>query len=146
MDLDRFKQVNDAMGHHMGDQVLQHVATMFSTRVRRSDTVARTGGDEFSIILEEPTSLEDAIHVGESLKLILNDPMQIGDHKVHVGASVGIAIFPDDANDVESLCIAADLRMYDAKNDSDSSAAKPPHAVPYLLPHLQTETASRVAD
>ena len=146
VDLDRFKQVNDAMGHHMGDQVLQHVATMFSTRVRRSDTVARTGGDEFSIILEEPTSLEDAIHVGESLKLILNDPMQIGDHKVHVGASVGIAIFPDDANDVESLCIAADLRMYDAKNDSDSSAAKPPHTVPYLLPHLQTETASRVAD
>jgi diguanylate cyclase (GGDEF)-like protein len=146
VDLDRFKEVNDAMGHHMGDQVLQHVATLFSTRVRRSDTVARTGGDEFSIILEEPTSREDAIHVGESLKLILNDPMQIGDQKVHVGASVGIAVFPDDAVDMEALCIAADLRMYDAKNDAGSSAARPPHSVPYLMPHLTTEAASRVAD
>ena len=141
VDLDRFKQVNDAMGHHIGDLVLQHVATMFSARVRRSDTVARTGGDEFSIILEEPTSREDAIHVGESLKLILNDPMQIGDQEVRIGASVGIAVFPEDASEMESLCIAADLRMYDAKYDSGNSTGKIPIAAPYSSPKLKPEAA-----
>jgi diguanylate cyclase (GGDEF)-like protein len=119
VDLDRFKQVNDTMGHHVGDMVLQHVATTFSARVRRSDTVARTGGDEFSVILEEPTSIEDAIRVGDALKLILAEPMQIAGKEVRVGASIGIAIFPDDADEMEELCIAADLRMYNAKNSSE---------------------------
>ena len=119
VDLDRFKQVNDTMGHHVGDLVLQHVATMFSARVRRSDTVARTGGDEFSIILEEPTSIEDAIRVADALKLILAEPMQIAGKEVRVGASIGIAVFPDDAGEMEDLCIAADLRMYNAKNSPE---------------------------
>jgi diguanylate cyclase (GGDEF)-like protein len=122
VDLDRFKQVNDTMGHHVGDLVLQQVAAMFSARVRRSDTVARTGGDEFSIILEEPTSRADAIRVGEALKLILNEPMQLDGKEVRVGASIGIAIFPDDAEEMEHLCVAADLRMYDAKNGSANAS------------------------
>jgi diguanylate cyclase (GGDEF)-like protein len=118
VDLDRFKHVNDTMGHHVGDLVLQRVASIFIGRVRRSDTVARTGGDEFSIILEEPTSREDAQHVGDALKQILSEPMQLCGKEVRVGASVGIAVFPDDAHDLESLCIAADLRMYHSKNES----------------------------
>jgi len=137
VDLDRFKQVNDTMGHHMGDLVLQHVATMFSERVRRSDTVARTGGDEFSIILEEPTSREDAIHVAEALKQILDEPLQLCGKEVRIGASVGIAVFPDDADDLESLCVAADLRMYDAKYDSGNFTEEATLAVPYLLPALE---------
>jgi len=132
VDLDRFKQVNDTMGHHMGDLVLQHVATMFSERVRRSDTVARTGGDEFSIILEEPTSREDAIHVAEALKQILDEPLQLCGKEVRIGASVGIAVFPDDADDLESLCVAADLRMYDAKYDSGNFTEEATLAVPYF--------------
>jgi diguanylate cyclase (GGDEF)-like protein len=122
IDLDDFKQVNDTMGHHVGDLVLQHVASAFAQRVRRSDTVSRTGGDEFSVILEEPTGREDAEHVGSILKQLLNDPLDLEDHKVHVCASVGIAIFPQDASDAESLCIAADLRMYDAKRHSRRAA------------------------
>jgi len=137
VDLDRFKQVNDTMGHHVGDLVLQQVAAMFSARVRRSDTVARTGGDEFSIILEEPTSREDAIRVGEALKLILDESMQIEGKEIRVGASIGIAMFPDDADELEHLCVAADLRMYDAKNSSviDSREIEP--ARPYLLTALK---------
>lgn len=121
VDLDRFKQVNDTLGHHVGDLVLQRVATLFSSRVRRSDTVARTGGDEFSIILEEPTSREAAMMVGRSLIELLNAPLDLGQQTVRIGASVGIAVFPEDALEMESLCIAADLRMYDSKKTSRSS-------------------------
>jgi diguanylate cyclase (GGDEF)-like protein len=118
IDLDRFKQVNDTLGHHVGDLVLQKVADLFASRVRRSDTVARTGGDEFSVILEEPTSRADAIRVGQTLIELLNEPLKCGEHSIQIGASVGVALFPEDAREKESLCIAADLRMYDAKHDS----------------------------
>ena len=116
IDLDYFKQVNDTLGHHVGDLVLQRVATLFSSRVRRSDTVARTGGDEFSVILEEPVSREDAVKVGRSLIHLLHEPLEIGEHKVQIGASVGVAFFPEDALEMEPLCIAADQRMYQAKH------------------------------
>jgi diguanylate cyclase (GGDEF)-like protein len=120
VDLDRFKEVNDTFGHHIGDLLLQQVGTLLNRRVRRSDTVARTGGDEFSIIIEEPTDRERAMHVGTSLMEMLNEPMHLeGEQSVRVGASVGVAVFPEDASDMESLCIAADLRMYSSKHDSD---------------------------
>jgi diguanylate cyclase (GGDEF)-like protein len=137
IDLDRFKQVNDTLGHHVGDLVLQKVGAMFSSRVRRSDTVARTGGDEFSIILEEPTSRGDAIHVGKSLMQLLSEPLELGAHTVRVGASVGIAIYPEDAHEMEALCIAADLRMYDAKHESHGlrEAEHPRMSRPRLDPH-----------
>ncbi len=115
IDLDLFKQVNDTLGHHVGDLLLQHVSSIFVGRVRRSDTVARTGGDEFCIILEEPTSSEDALFVGRSLIQMIREPIQLGGHVVRAGASVGIALFPEDASDEEALCIAADLRMYQDK-------------------------------
>ncbi len=118
LDLDRFKQVNDTLGHHMGDLLLQQVASIFSSRVRRSDTVARTGGDEFSVILEAPTNRDEAMHVGYSLQELVKQPIQLEDRSVWVGASIGVAIFPDDASDLEALCIAADQRMYDNKRAS----------------------------
>jgi diguanylate cyclase (GGDEF)-like protein len=117
IDLDAFKQVNDTLGHHVGDLLLKRIGTILSQRVRRSDTAARTGGDEFSVILEEPVNRDDALRVGESLKKLINEPMRFGEETVHVGASIGIAIFPEDAADVEELCIAADLRMYSTKHD-----------------------------
>ena len=116
VDLDHFKQVNDTLGHHIGDLVLKNVAQICSARVRRSDTVARTGGDEFSVILDEPTSHADAESVGRSLMQLLREPLQLGNYTVKIGASVGIAVFPEDAPDMESLCITADLRMYDNKH------------------------------
>jgi len=118
IDLDHFKQVNDTLGHHAGDLLLQKVSSLFSSRVRRSDTVSRTGGDEFSVILEEPTNRTNARLVAESLLQLLGEPIQIADQFVRVGASIGIAIFPDDAADIEALCIAADLRMYENKRST----------------------------
>jgi diguanylate cyclase (GGDEF)-like protein len=128
IDLDNFKQINDALGHHVGDQVLQHVASTFVERVRRSDTVSRTGGDEFSVILEEPTNREEAENVGASLRQLLELPVTLEDCLVEIGASVGIAIFPEDAADAESLCIAADRRMYEAKQDKRRSNRDAPPA------------------
>lgn len=115
LDLDQFKNVNDTMGHHAGDLVLQQVAKIFNGRVRRSDTVARTGGDEFSIILEAPTSHSEAVLVGRSLQELLQQPLSLENRSVKIGASFGVAIFPDDAGDMEQLCIAADTRMYENK-------------------------------
>lgn len=125
VDLDHFKRVNDTLGHHAGDTILRQVGAIFSSRVRRSDTVARTGGDEFCVILEEPTNRAQARQVAHSLMLQLNQPQQVESHTVWVGASVGIAIFPDDAADIESLCIAADLRMYGDKRGTPRNNVAP---------------------
>jgi diguanylate cyclase (GGDEF)-like protein len=127
IDLNHFKQVNDSLGHHAGDLLLKKVSDIFQSRVRRSDTVARTGGDEFSLILEEPTNRSNAKRVAKSLMEMLDQPLKVGDHMLKVGASIGVAVFPDDAADLEGLCIAADLRMYDDKNVSrDTSAERIP--------------------
>jgi diguanylate cyclase (GGDEF)-like protein len=120
VDLDRFKQVNDTVGHHIGDELLRHVGQLFHGRVRRTDTVARTGGDEFSVILEEPTNRTDAMRVARTLKQLLENPILLEGNTVRIGASVGIAVFPEDAGDGESLCIAADLRMYASKRAARS--------------------------
>lgn len=120
IDLNGFKQVNDRMGHHVGDLLLQHVARQLSGRVRRSDTVARTGGDEFAVVLEGPTSRSEARHVSRSLLNLLEQPITLENRVVEMGSSVGLAMFPEDAKDEESLCIQADLRMYDAKRASEA--------------------------
>lgn len=126
LDLDGFKQVNDTMGHHVGDLLLQRVASIFSGRVRRSDTVARTGGDEFSVILDCPSNEAEALHVGKALQELLKEPLILEDLSVRIAASFGLAIFPDDADDMEALCIAADLRMYDNKRDGEPENGPPP--------------------
>jgi diguanylate cyclase (GGDEF)-like protein len=135
LDLDRFKQVNDTLGHHVGDLLLQSVARAFNARIRRSDTVARTGGDEFSVILESPTNAAEALLVGRSLQELLKEPMELENRTVKTGASFGVAIFPDDAADLDALCIAADQRMYENKRenqvfDDRYPKTKPPASQP----------------
>lgn len=134
VDLDHFKQVNDNFGHHTGDLVLERVGEILSGRVRRSDTVARTGGDEFSIVLEGPTSHEEAEIVGRSLVELLAEPLEVDNQSVRVGASVGLAIFPNDATSMESLCIAADRRMYSEKTGSKDSADRSRPPLPVRVP------------
>ena len=143
IDLDRFKQVNDTLGHHVGDLLLQRVGSLFAGRVRRSDTVARTGGDEFSVVLEEPTSRSEAFHVGESLLQLLKNPLDVDGQIVHIGASVGVAIFPEDAKTMEALCIAADLRMYDAKHGSERIGDESLPIVPGTVAALKLQPESR---
>jgi diguanylate cyclase (GGDEF)-like protein len=130
IDLDNFKLVNDTAGHHAGDELLKHVGNLFTGRVRRSDTVARTGGDEFSVILEEPMTRADAARVGKTLAKLLDEPVTFGGKELSVGASVGIAVFPDDAADSEALRIAADLRMYAGKTAAKENGAD---ATPQVL-------------
>ncbi len=140
VDLDRFKQVNDTVGHHIGDELLRHIGRMFHGRVRRTDTVARTGGDEFSVILEEPTNRTDAMRVARTLAQLIENPILLEGHTVRIGASVGIAVFPEDAGDGESLCIAADLRMYASKRAARSRVDRvtpAPHSADPFVPAEQ---------
>lgn len=134
VDLNRFKQVNDSFGHHVGDLLLQRVSTIFVGRVRRSDTVARTGGDEFSIILEEPANRAEAQHVSQALLELLYEPMQLENQTVRIGASIGVAVFPEDASEIESLCIVADKRMYEEK--MRRAAQSLPESAPLAKPLL----------
>jgi diguanylate cyclase (GGDEF)-like protein len=117
IDLNHFKQVNDELGHHIGDMLLKRVGAIFQVRIRCSDTVARTGGDEFAVILEEPISRTDAERVAQTLAELLEEPIELGDYTVRTGASIGIAMFPEDASTPETLAIAADQRMYHVKHE-----------------------------
>jgi diguanylate cyclase (GGDEF)-like protein len=142
VDLDRFKQVNDTWGHHAGDLLLQQVSMLFVGRVRNCDTVARTGGDEFSVILEGICDGDSAQQVALSLVENLSEPLEIGGKLISIGASVGVAVYPDDAAEFEALCIAADMRMYDSKNIAREMKQRPPGKI---LPQSLIPEAARVA-
>ena len=125
IDLNDFKKVNDTAGHHVGDLLLRRVGEIFVGRLRRSDTVARTGGDEFAVILEEVASRESAVHVAEALAEALAPPIEIETRKLSIGASVGVALFPDDAGTCEAMCVAADLAMYAHKGSWRKKEPRP---------------------
>ena len=115
LDLDRFKEVNDTLGHETGDQLLAEAARRISGCVRESDTVARLGGDEFTVILP---GIDDALHIEHLARNIigaLKQPFRLGVEIAYVSASVGITVYPRDAQDIDTLLINADQAMYDAK-------------------------------
>ncbi len=116
IDLDRFKQVNDTFGHHVGDVYLKEVVARLGTRVRASDTLARTGGDEFTAVIADFDSPNVPASVAEKLLETLHEPLMIQDCPFPATACIGIAIFPDDATDAEGLRKAADQAMYRAKS------------------------------
>ena len=115
MDLDRFKSANDTLGHHFGDLVLREISQRVKHCVRPSDTLARVGGDEFCILLEEVNSREEAMLVARRIQDTIDQPLVFEGHKADVGASIGIAIFPDDGIDSIALSQSADIAMYEAK-------------------------------
>ncbi len=117
IDLDRFKYVNDTFGHDMGDELLVEVAGRIVKCVRKSDTVGRLGGDEFTIILPHCKDTESISHVAESVIASLQTSFPIRGNEIFVGASIGIAIYPVDGNDYENLTRNADLAMYQAKEE-----------------------------
>ena len=115
MDLDRFKDINDASGHHTGDQVLQQAATRLKACVRESDTVARMGGDEFAILLPTASHLDGATVAARKILAAFTKPFQIGNRNFEIGASLGIVLFPEHSNETDTLMRAADAAMYEAK-------------------------------
>ena len=115
IDLDRFKNVNDTLGHHVGDELLQQVATALQCRLRDGDTLARLGGDEFIVLLENVEGQFGAGLVAEKLMAMFEQPFIVSDYELFVTASVGISLFPDDAGDLNMLIRNADVAMYQAK-------------------------------
>jgi diguanylate cyclase (GGDEF)-like protein/PAS domain S-box-containing protein len=115
VDLDRFKHVNDSLGHIVGDRLLQSVARRLFTCVRSSDVVGRHGGDEFVVLLQEISHAPDAAITATKILEALRQPHYIDEHELHITASIGIAAYPEDGTEVESLMKKADLAMYHAK-------------------------------
>jgi diguanylate cyclase (GGDEF)-like protein/PAS domain S-box-containing protein len=117
LDLDRFKQINESLGHSVGDKVLQAVTARLRERLREVDTVARLGGDEFAVILESVTDKAQAFSVAEKIVEMMAEPITLEGEEVVVTASVGVALYPADADSVEKLIENAELAMYQAKQD-----------------------------
>jgi diguanylate cyclase (GGDEF)-like protein/PAS domain S-box-containing protein len=115
IDLDRFKNVNDTLGHSIGDQLLRDVASRLGSIVRGTDTLSRQGGDEFLVLLGEVETPETAAIVARKLMQMLGEPFLLDGHPITVTPSIGIAVSPEDGTDLDSLLKHADLAMYDAK-------------------------------
>lgn len=115
LDLDRFKVVNDTLGHAMGDRLLQAVASRLENCVRKCDTLSRFGGDEFTLLLPSISSLDDARTIAKKVIQTLKEPFLLGEHEVFVGVSIGIAMYPNAGESVEQLIQNADVAMYHVK-------------------------------
>ncbi len=116
LDLDRFKTINDTLGHDAGDDLLCEVARRLSSIVRKSDTVARLGGDEFVVLLERPRTDDSVARVAGEIHERLREPILVGGQTVHVTPSIGVSLFPRDGDDVATLMKNADTAMYAAKD------------------------------
>jgi len=117
MDLDNFKIINDTMGHEVGDELLKEVAKRLSDTGRDMDTVARLGGDEFAFIINKVKTIENAVIVAQRLNKLLKKPIEVSGNKINMGSSIGVTMFPDDAENSEELLRNADIAMYQAKDD-----------------------------
>jgi diguanylate cyclase (GGDEF)-like protein/PAS domain S-box-containing protein len=138
IDLDGFKQINDTYGHHAGDRLLQLVAQRMENCVRTADTVSRTGGDEFVVLLPEIHDTEDARQVAAKLHTMIAEPYDVNGERLTVSVSIGIGVYPDDGITADAVLQAADQAMYDAKRsphpyrfqrdefNPDSSCSAPP--------------------
>jgi diguanylate cyclase (GGDEF)-like protein/PAS domain S-box-containing protein len=115
LDVDRFKHINDSLGHAIGDRLLQSMAQRLLACVRSSDTVSRQGGDEFVILLPEVAQAQDAAVIADKILLELSTSHRIDQHDLHLTVSIGIVIFPDDGTEAENLMTNADFAMYHAK-------------------------------
>ncbi len=129
LDVDRFKQINDTYGHAAGDTCLKEIARRLSSRLRAVDTVARTGGEEFTVLLDEITGGADAEHVASGLLAAMKTPIAIDDFEIEVAASIGIAIYPDHGTDAAVLWRDADTAMYRAKKSGGNQWLSVSHEI-----------------
>ena len=137
IDLDRFKVINDTLGHGIGDQLLVQVAQRLADCVRTADTVGRLGGDEFAFVLSDLARADDAGLVAEKVVALLARPFDLDGQEVYVSASVGVAIYPDDGTDPDLLLRNADTAMYRAKESGRASYQ-------FYLPQMNERAAERL--
>jgi diguanylate cyclase (GGDEF)-like protein len=116
LDLDRFKKINETLGHDIGDQLLQAVAERLQNCVRKSDTVARLGGDEFAVLLDDLHDVKFVVMIGRKILQVISKPIMIQDYELYITGSIGISLFPDDSEDVDDLLRCADTALYRAKD------------------------------
>lgn len=116
LDLDRFKIVNDSLGHTVGDRLLQAVSLRLQKCLRRGDTLSRFGGDEFTLLMPEIASEDSAAKIAHKLIRALRQPFFLGEHEIYVGCSVGIVVYPGGGDDIDSLIQNADIAMYQVKD------------------------------
>jgi diguanylate cyclase (GGDEF)-like protein/PAS domain S-box-containing protein len=129
LDLNRFKEINDTLGHDAGDGLLCAVGSRLISHVRKTDTVARMGGDEFLLLLPDIDWVEDVIAIAQKVLQGFREPFVVGSHKISASTSIGIAIYPDDGEDVDTLVSCADKAMYDAKHRGHNICSNSPHTV-----------------
>ena len=129
LDLDRFKAVNDTLGHNVGDRLLCAVGNRLSEFLRKTDTVARIGGDEFLLLLAEIDRVEDATIIAQKVLESIQDPFVVNGHEIFITASIGIAFYPDDGNEVDTLINRADKGMYSAKQKGFDTSHPYPQSV-----------------
>ena len=115
IDLDQFKEVNDTLGHEVGDLLLKEVSKRTRSCIRESDTLARLGGDEFTVVLPDISIIGHIEDVAQKIISRLAEPFQLGNEMVYISASIGITIYPNDADDIDALMKNADQAMYVAK-------------------------------
>ena len=120
LDLNRFKEINDTHGHHIGDAVLTEVARRLSRSVRESDSIARLGGDEFIVLLDNVSGREDCLSAAINIERTLAEDSSFYGLPVEISASIGQALFPDDGEDEDALVRAADAAMYRIKSGAGS--------------------------
>lgn len=121
IDLDRFKEVNDSLGHDAGDSLLRHVARRLTGTLRRGDLVARLGGDEFVVVLEEITGMDQVAQVARQVSAAVEKPFLLAGRSASVGASIGISMYPENGNNATALLRHADAEMYRAKRGGRNS-------------------------
>ena len=124
IDLDRFKDINDIHGHAVGDRILRVAAEKLKFEMPAHTLIARLGGDEFVVLCEDINDAAEARLIGQQLRRLLNRPMELGEKSMTVGASIGVAVFPEDATSAEDLLKNADLALYHAKAEGRGVAAR----------------------
>jgi diguanylate cyclase (GGDEF)-like protein len=115
LDLYNFKSVNDSLGHAQGDLLLQAVTDRLQRSIRKADTLARMGGDEFTLIFENVTGMENAEILARKIQAVFSQPFHLGEHTLKITTSIGISLYPSDGEEAESLLKVADIAMYIAK-------------------------------
>jgi diguanylate cyclase (GGDEF)-like protein len=146
IDLDRFKVINDSLGHSAGDKVLQAVATRVKAAMREADSVGRMGGDEFVVVTPDIHGVEDAVHIAQKVRDAIREPLQVDARELFVSGSMGIAMYPNDGETAETLLKNADTAMYRAKaQGSDLFQLYTPEMNAHATEQLALENALRRA-